>query len=139
MDNKFRVHEFSQQDFIRLASKKHEEYFDFQSYFGKNQNSANYYCVSKNDQFFDFILIYYSSIYQLGYWLSPKLRGKGLSQDYFDITFNLLKRHDPKCLFAVIDNGNRPSQKLVSRFGFEVMVSCENKKIFVWYNPRKAQ
>lgn len=135
-DNEFVIHKISQLDFNKSFTKYCADYLDFQSYFRINENNATYYCVSRKNLYYDFIMLHYSQIYQLGYWLAPKLRGRGLSQHYFKAAFPLLTMNVSKCLFSIIDNENKPSQKLVLQFGFKVMADHDDRKVFVWYKPR---
>ena len=134
MENKITNHELVQLNLIEPNLKNCEEYLDFQSHFGNNQNQAHYYCVLNNKNFYKFILIHYAKIHQLGYWLSPNLRGKDISRTCFDITFSLLKKNNPDYLFAIINHKNQPSKKLISHFDFKIMAHCDEKTIFAWYN-----
>lgn len=133
MDNTIEARKIYQSDFIHSLAKNSEACLDFRCHFGKNLDYTDYYCISGTDYFYSFVLIHYFRIYQIGYWLSPALRGKGLSHTYFCATFCLLKKHKPEYLFAVIDKKNQPSQKLIVHFGFSMMTQCGNKEIFAWY------
>lgn len=80
-----------------------------------------------------FLMIYHQSQAQLGFWLSPSLRGRGLGKAAFRYAVQQMPRDGNALILATVAKDNMAAQKTALAGGMRVFAAQEERTVFCLY------
>ena len=127
------VKEVSETLLLEISKTDNRCFVEMSQHFTFKQDPATKYYTLEDNDGLAFVLVYFSGLQQIGFWMSPNLRGHGKASMFLQATLAKMISADIKMLLAITDVSHKTSQKILLNNSFKRMAKTNAKYIYSRY------